>query len=272
MRLKKWVTLLFLSLAACSGNKPKSFTQWNEPFTEMDFVSIPAGQFLMGNPGSSNGSGKSDQIHNVKITHGIWMEKTEVTQEQWRKVMGNTELHPEKPSPFWGNNPNYPKVSISFYDAIKFCEKLQELSPLHHFRLPTEAEWEYACRAGTATRFSTGELLADSIACFNAEFPDGFSNPGTKPNHPQPVGSYRPNNWGLFDMHGNVFEWVSDWYAPYSSKTQINPSGPKNGNFKIIRGGSWYFSAEKAQSFYRMTHEPELWGFSIGFRIVIDEK
>ena len=238
----------------------------------MDFVYIPDGEFLMGNPDSPNGSEKNDQVHSVKIRNGFWLATTEVTQDQWKRVMGETELHPEKPSPFWGDNPEYPKVSISYYDVLVFLKKLQEHSPENRFRLPTEAEWEYACRAGTTSRFSTGDKLLNSLACFSMEFPNKYSNTGTKPKHPQTVGSYPPNNWGLYDMHGNVFEWVSDWYAPYPSKKQINPTGPENGNLKIIRGGSWYFSAEKAQSFYRMTHDPSQWGFSIGFRIVMEAK
>lgn len=270
--MRKWLFTLYLSFLACSGYSPKPFTLWTEPFMGIDFVYVPRGEFLMGNPDSPNGSGKNDQVHRVKITHGFWIATTEITQEQWKKVMGEAEIHPEKPSPFWNDNSKYPKVSVSFNDVQQFIKKLQLLSPEHHFRLPTEAEWEYACRAGTTTRYSTGDILPDSLACFQVEFQTGISNPETKPGHPQSVADFPPNNWGIYDMHGNVFEWVSDWYAPYPEKKQINPTGPVNGEFKVIRGGSWYFSAEKAQSFYRMMHEPSLWGFSIGFRMVIDTK
>lgn len=270
--MKKWLVILLLFLEACSSHEPKPFSHFTEPNTGMDFIAIPKGEFLMGNSDSQKRSDNSDQVHRVKITHGFWLATTEVTQKQWKQVMGDKELHPEKPSPFWGENPEYPKVSVSYYDVQQFLEKLEDLSPGNHFRLPTEAEWEYACRAGTTTNFAFGSILTDSLACFNSELSTTFSIPGTKPEHPQEVGSFPPNKWGLYDMHGNVFEWVSDWYDPYSSEDQINPKGPENGELKVIRGGSWYFSAEKAQSFYRMTHAPSLWGFSIGFRIVMDEK
>ncbi len=263
---------MLILITACSVNKRVPFSHWTEPVTKTDFVYIPPGKFLMGNSESMNRSENADLIHSVEITRGFWMATIEITQAQWEKVMGKAEIHPEKPSPFWGINTKYPKVSISYYDVQEFLRKLNERSPGKHFRLPTEAEWEYACRAGTDTRFSFGNTLSDSIACFNAEIITDFSKFAMKPEHPRPVGSYAPNKWGLYDMHGNVFEWVSDWYAPYSSEEQINPKGPENGELKVISGGSWYFSAEKAQSFYRMTHAPSLWGISIGFRIAMDEK
>lgn len=247
----------------------KPFSVWKESVTGMEFILIPKGDFLMGNRENKS---NSEILHKVSISKDFWLARMEVTQEQWQKIMGNEEIHPEKPSPFANENPQYPVVSVSYFDIQQFLEKLNELSKEGHFRLPTEAEWEYACRAGTTSPFSCGLLLADYLANFNAEIPSIYAIQGKNIGHPTPVGSYPPNSWGLYDMHGNVWEWVSDWYAPYSPEEAIDPQGTPIGNQKVIRGGSWYFGAANALSSFRKTHEPDLWGFSIGFRIVCEKR
>jgi len=234
----------------------------------MEFVLIPAGKFYMGNADTLS----ADSLHLVTITRDFWLAETEVTQEQWEKVMGDTVLHPEKPSPFSFDNQQYPVVSVSWYDIQIFLQKLDSLSPGIHFRLPTEAEWEYACRAGTNTAFSMGDSIADSLANYNAEIESSYSKSGGYIGHPEEVRSFPPNQWGLYDMHGNAWEWTTGWYAPYSSVQAIDPLGPKEGVYKVIRGGSWYFGADNATSFFRKTHKPEWWGFSIGFRVVAEKK
>lgn len=269
--LKRFIFFLIVLLfVACINNKKKNLPYWQEPISGMGFVLIPKGNFYMGNT-STNKSSNNDQLHLVTITENFWLAEMEVTQGQWQKVMGNKELHPEKPSPFRNDNPHYPVVSISYYDIQNFLRKLEKLSPKNQFRLPTEAEWEYACRAGTVTAFSNGSHISDSLANFKADFPSKYASIGEYIGHPTPVGSYPPNPWGLYDMHGNVWEWVSDWYAPYSSKHLIDPKGPQSGTMKVIRGGSWYFSADNARSYFRKTHYPKTWGFSIGFRIVCEK-
>jgi len=237
----------------------------------MEFVLIPQGSFLMGDPDKKDSGSSKEVLHEVSISRDFWLARMEVTQEQWKKIMGEKELHPEKPSPFHNGNPHYPVVSISFFDIQSFLAELNKSSKETHFRLPSEAEWEYACRAGSTTPFSFGSILSDSLANFNAEILSTCSTPGNYVGHPMPVGSYPPNQWGLFDMHGNVWEWVSDWYVPFSEGQVADPQGPKFGKQKVIRGGSWYFGAENAQSFTRRLHEPDLWGFSIGFRIVCEK-
>lgn len=249
----------------------KSIPTMKEPILGMEFIPIPKGSFTMGDY-EINDDSNSESLHKVNISRDYWLGRTEVTQEQWQKIMGNDEIHTEKPSPFRGLNPNYPVVSVSYFDIEKFLERLNELSNEYHFRLPTEAEWEYACRAGTTTPFSYGLSLDDSLANFNAEIVSKYSTLGNFLAHPKPVGSYAPNQWGLYDMHGNVWEWVSDWYGPYSKEEVTDPNGPMFGKEKVIRGGSWYFGAENARSSCRRTHEPGLWGFSIGFRIVCENK
>ena len=247
----------------------KTILTLKEPVLGMEFVHISKGSFLMG---ASDINDDSKSIHKVNISRDFWLGKTEVTQIQWQKIMGNEEVHSEKPSPFRCVNPNYPIVSVSYFDVEIFLERLNQLSDEYYFRLPTEAEWEYACRAGTTTPFSYGLTLEDTLANFNAKIPSIYSSLGNYLEHPTPVGSYAPNQWGLYDMHGNVWEWVSDWYGPYSKEDATDPIGPKHGKEKVIRGGSWYFGADFAKSSSRRIHEPGLWGFSIGFRIVCKKK
>lgn len=254
---------VFLIFAGCQNEK--NFESWKDPVTGIEFILIPKGHFVMG-PDSAQ------TIQQVTISHDFWIGRTEITRKQWQKIMGTVELHPEKPSPFSGSDSRYPMVSISYSDVQHFLDKLNKISPEHYFRLPTEAEWEYACRSGTTTPFAFGSQISDTLVNYNAEIPSSYSESGINTGHPLPVGSFRPNAFGLYDMHGNVWEWVSDWYAPYSSEETSDPEGPKTGKLKIIRGGSWYFGADQVMSSTRRSHAPELWGFSTGFRIVAEKK
>ncbi|MBT8301558.1 MAG: formylglycine-generating enzyme family protein [Saprospiraceae bacterium] len=267
--LKIILFLILIFLLGFIKCKDQSSLILKEPVLDMEFVKIKKGSFLMGDYENLK---DSEIIHKVKITYDYWLGKTEVTQNQWQRIMGNKELHPHKPSPFRNLNPDYPKVSVSYFDIEVFLEKLNNLSTDYQFRLPTEAEWEYACKAGTQTPFSFGVFIYDSLANYNSEIPSKYTTLGSYLGSPAPVGSYPPNQWGLYDMHGNVWEWVSDWFAPYTSKSVTNPTGPKDGIEKVIRGGSWYFGAENAKSSFRRTHEPNSWGFSIGFRIICEKK
>jgi len=256
----------FLVLVGCQNER---FLVLKEPLLGMEFIKIKKGSFLMGDRQNLN---DSERIHEVHLTYDYWLGKTEVTQAQWRQLMGDAELHPEKPSPFRNMNPDFPIVSISYHDIELFLEKLNDVSTDYQFRLPTEAEWEYACRAGSKTPFSYGTKLTNRLANYNASFKSKYSEEGIFLRSPTPVGSYPANQWGLYDMHGNAWEWVSDWYAPYAADPVINPTGPDTGKEKIIRGGSWYFGAAYAKSSSRRIHEPQLWGFSIGFRLVCEKR
>ena len=261
--------LIICAISICVACKEKAIRTLKEPVLGMEFVQVPSGTFKMG---ATDPSMNSDLINEVTISREFWLGKTEVTQKHWQMIMGKEELHPEKPSPFRNTNPNYPIVSISYFDVEKFLIRLNSLSENYQFRLPTETEWEYACRSGTTTPFYFGSSIDSSLVNFNAEIPSNYSFIGTSPGHPVPVASYAPNAWGLFDMHGNVWEWVSDWYETYPEKGNSNPLGPETGKEKVIRGGSWYFGADFATSFSRRRHEPRLWGFSIGFRLVCEKK
>jgi formylglycine-generating enzyme required for sulfatase activity len=216
----------------------------------MTFVRIEPGVFQMGSPLSEPFRAVDEVLHEVKIGREFWLGQFEVTQEQWTGVMGGN------PSYHSTCGPRCPVESVTWFDVQQFLAKLNAASKESKFRLPTEGEWEYTCRAGTKTAFSTGDGIDQSQARFDVH--DG----------PVAAGSYSPNAWGLYDMHGNVWEWTDDWYAPYSAGPQIDPKGPQHGEKKVIRGGSWYFGADSARCALRYTHSPGDRGFSLGFRVV----
>ncbi len=155
----------------------------------------------------------------------------------------------------------------------QFLEKLNAHAPQTlRYRLPTEAEWEYACRARTTGPFSTGENLTTAQANYNGAQPYGSFPAGEFRQKTTPAGTFPLNPWGLADMHGNVWEWTSDWYGPYpeSGAANIDPHGPASGEKRVIRGGSWFFDANSARCALRYTHAPQDKGFSLGFRVAAD--
>ena len=216
----------------------------------MTFITIPAGGFMMG---SNDGEPREKPVHNVYIK-SFYMMTTEVTQAQWQAVMGNN------PSRFKGDN--LPVESVSWNDVQDFIKKLNQLDPGKRYRLPTEAEWEYACRAGTTTRFYSGNSDSDldAIAWYSA-------NSGRKTH---PVGQKRANAWGLYDMSGNVREWCQDWYhdsyngAPADGGAWVSPSG----QYRLLRGGSWFDEPYYCRSADRDWYDPDYWVSYIGFRVV----
>jgi formylglycine-generating enzyme required for sulfatase activity len=233
-------------------------------------VLIPAGEFLMGSP-DSDGDAQDDEKpqHQVRITRPFYLGTTEVTQGQYRAITG------ESPSNFKGSH-DLPVEEVSWNDAIAFCNKLSEregLKPYYQlgagapsggegYRLPTEAEWEYACRAGTATRFSFGD--ADTSLGESAWFSD---NSDFKTH---PVGQKRPNAWGLFDMHGNVWEWCGDGYAAdcyQGSPAAADPPGPSQSADRVIRGGGWNDFPQDCRAALRGWFAPGYRGSSLGFRL-----
>lgn len=208
----------------------------------MRFVLIPSGRFAMGSPANEREHRRDETLHQVTLTKPFYMSATEVTQEQWVAIMGAS------PSHFHGRN--LPVESVTWFEVQEFLRRLNQRQG-SRFRLPTEAEWEFACRAG-----STGEdQLSTKIANF-----DGRA--------PMSVASFPANAWGLYDMHGNAWEWCADEYCPYPSSAVSDPIQSCGSPYKVIRGGSWYFGADSARSALRYTHEPRLRGFSIGFRVV----
>ncbi len=212
----------------------------------MKFKLIPAGTFTMG---------EGDEAHEVTLTKPFNMGIHEVTQAQYEKVMG------VNPSKFKGAN--NPVEQVTWYQAIEFCRKLRELPAEkavgNFYRLPTEAEWEYACRAGTTTRYSFGDDDADS-----GQYAWYVGNSGSKTH---PVGGKKPNAWGLYDMHGNVIEWCQDWRGDYPSGSVTNPSGATSGFSRVMRGGSWDEN-HYCQSAFRLSYPPSERSLFIGFRVV----
>jgi len=248
-----------LLFGACSPPPPR---EWQEPLTGMDFIYVHPGTFLMGTPLDEPERRSDETLHEVQLTRGFYLGRYEVTQQEWATVMG------ENPSNFADCGPRCPVEKVSYFRIEEFIRQLQESSPGSRFRLPTEAEWEYACRAGTQTPFSTGATLSTADANFDGRYPYAGDPPGTYLKSTAPAGSYPPNPWGFYDMHGNVWEWCSDWYAPYPTGIARDPRGAEVGELHVIRGGSWYFGADSARSGSRYTHRPQDDGFSLGFRLV----
>jgi len=212
-----------------------------------DMASIPSGEFQMGST-SSDGDPDEQPVHTVRITKGFWLGKTEVTQGLWQAVMGSN------PS-YFGYGDNYPVEMVSWDDCQTFITKLNQLVGGTPFRLPTEAEWEYACRAGT-TGDRYGDL--DSIAWWY------YNNSG---NSTQPVGQKQPNAFGLYDILGNVWEWCQDWYGPYAAGYQTDPPGAASGTYRVFRGGDCYSDTKFARSAYRGGDYSSSREHSLGFRL-----
>jgi sulfatase modifying factor 1 len=232
-----------------------------EPATGMKFVLIRPGTFAMGSPAGEPGHQENERLHEVTISRGFYLGACEVTQRQWVAIMGTN------PSHFRGANPDLPVESVNWYEAQEFVRRLNARGE-GHFRLPTEAEWEYACRADTRSAYAFGDTLSAEDANYDGRYPLPGGTPGPYRGAPVSVASFRPNAWGLFDMHGNVWEWCEDDFCPYPAGAATDPLARCGSGLKVIRGGSWYFNADSARSALRYTHRPQDRGFSLGFRVV----
>ncbi len=230
------------------------------PGVKMDLVWISPGEFMMGSPAGEIGRHDNEgPQHRVSISKGFWMGKCDVTQGQWERVMESN------PSYFKNSGANAPVEYVSWNACQEFLKKLNQRSDIKdreiHARLPTEAEWEYACRAGTTTRFNTGDGDADLD---RAGWYVGNSDRKT-----HPVGEKQANAWGLYDMHGNVWEWCQDWYGNYDAGASTDPAGPASGACRVLRGGAWTYVAGDCRSAYRGNSVPEGSGWVSGFRVVV---
>jgi formylglycine-generating enzyme required for sulfatase activity len=235
----------------------------------MTFVELTPGRFTMGSAAAEAGRNEDETLHDVEITHPFLLAQREVTQQEWRAVMGTA------PSRFSECGPRCPVENVTFFDAQQFIAKLNEQpGATLRYRLPTEAEWEFACRAGTTGPFSTGENLTTAQANYNGKMPYASFPAGEFRQRTTPGGTFPPNPWGLADMHGNVWEWTADWYGPYpeTAAANIDPRGPASGVKRVIRGGSWFFDANSARCGLRYTHSPQDKGFSLGFRLAADHR
>jgi formylglycine-generating enzyme required for sulfatase activity len=216
----------------------------------LEMLLIPAGKFKMGSPASEKGRRDNETQHEVTLTKPFYMGKYEVTQEQWESVMGNNPSSRTKGA-------KCPVTDVSWNDCKKFIKKLNGITK-GKYRLPTEAEWEYACRAGTSTAYSFGAKITPKDA--------NYDDSGI--GKPIEVGSYKPNTFGLYDMHGNVWEWCEDWKVNYPKGAVIDPKGPAKGEYRVLRGGSFCNSVSGARSSFRdYGCSPSLRGNGYGFRL-----
>jgi formylglycine-generating enzyme required for sulfatase activity len=226
----------------------------------MRFIYIQPGQFLMGSPKDEPERFDREKQHKVILTEGFYMQETPVTQGQWEAVMGNN------PSRFKEGGPECPVEQVSWEDAREFLQKLNEKSSELEYRLPTEAQWEYACRAGTTTPFWTGECLSTDEANYDGNNPLKGCPKGVYREKTTPVKKFAPNPWGLYDMHGNVWEWCADWFGDYPDGPVTDPNGPSDGADRVYRGGSWINYAGSCRSAYRYHATPDLRNYNLGFR------
>ncbi len=237
-------------------------------------VWIRPGRFTMGSPADEPHRNDDETAHEVVITQGFYLGAYPVTQEQYERLTGS---NPSRFSPWGGgatarglDTQRFPVEQVSWLEAKAFCKKLteKENQPGWEYRLPTEAEWEYACRAGTTTPFSFGKALNGKEANCNGNYPYGTTTQGMALERTSKVGDYRLNAWRLFDMHGNVWEWCEDWYGAYPAGAVADPQGPPRGWGRVIRGGSWNDVASKCRSAYRSYDSPDRRAPFLGFRIV----
>jgi formylglycine-generating enzyme required for sulfatase activity len=250
----------------------------------MKLVRIPAGKFMMGSrKGEKDRRNNEDPRHEVEITRPFFLGVYEVTQEQYKKVIGtNPSYHSATGGGRQGvkgmDTRSFPVENVSWAETVTFCTKLtalaRERAAGRKYRLPTEAEWEYACRAGAKTYnpFAFGKTLSSRQANFNGNSPWGDSPRGPNLGRPTKVGSYKPNGWGLYDMHGNVWEYVADWYDEgyYKVSPRKDPRGPLRGTYHPIRGGSYYNDGSWMRSATRGWHAVRNYG--IGFRVVCEAR
>jgi formylglycine-generating enzyme required for sulfatase activity len=233
----------------------------------LKLVLIPAGAFLMGSPETEVGRRLNEgPTHEVSITRPYYLSAHPVTQGQFEKVMGR---NPSKHNAETGGSPNHPVEYVTWEEAVEFCRRLSEGERV--YRLPTEAEWEYACRAGTTTSFSLGEALSPAQANFDANFPYGDVARGRFLEQTTAVGIYPPNNFGLHDMHGNVWEWCADWFDSeyYRHSPRRDPAGSLAAKYRVIRGGSWINHAVTCRSAHRNGLAPNRRDGCTGFRVVV---
>ena len=227
-------------------------------------IGVKKGTFMMGSPANEVGRESDETQHKVTLTKGFWLGECEVTQEQYEAVMGTN------PSHFKGGN--LPVEQVSYEDALAFCRRLTEkeraagrLSNQYEYTLPTEAQWEYACRAGTTTALNNGtDNNFDEVAWYGSNGSGGNAGGVT-----HPVRDKKPNAWGFYDMHGNVWEWCLDWYGAYPTTAETDPTGASTGSGRVIRGGSWWNVPSCCRSADRLNIAPGDRNSNVGFRVCL---
>lgn len=247
----------------------------------MTFVYINPGTFMMGSSKDELGRYDDEVQHSVTLTRGYYIQTTEVTQGQWKKVMGTS------PSYFKNCGDDCPVENVSWGEALAFIDKLNTKEGHSKYRLPTEAEWEYACRAGSKTAIYSGKMTIkgsnnspelDSMGWYGGNsgvtYAGGLDSSGWRemqyPNKMSgihPVARKKSNPWGLYDMIGNVWEWCADWKGNYPNGSVTDPKGPSKGSYRVLRGGSWDGGARGCRSACRSSYRPDGRGRYLGFRL-----
>jgi formylglycine-generating enzyme required for sulfatase activity len=229
----------------------------------MAFVWVPPGEFLMGSPPTEAGRAEDETRHRVTLPRGFFLGTFPVTQRQWEKVFRSN------PSRFRG--PDLPVENVTWLDALEFCRKLTAFDG-RPYRLPTEAEWEYACRAGTQTPFHFGGRISTDQANYDGTSPYGAGRSGTYRRSTTPVGSFAANFWGLFDMHGNVWEWCQDPYADYPIEPATDPAPAAADDHRVARGGAWNLGPAYCRSAARLRLRLARRCHSVGVRVCLAEE
>jgi formylglycine-generating enzyme required for sulfatase activity len=245
----------------------------------MKLIRIEPGTFMMGSPMNEEGRNDNEQQHLVDITRPFYMGKYEVTQAEYEKVIGKNPSEFRAARNGQAQDPRrFPVEMVSWNDAKEFCGRLTQMerqagriTSAMEYTLPTEAEWEYCCRAGTKTQFHVGATISTEQANFNGTTVYGNGNPGIARSMVTPVGSFPPNPWGLCDMHGNVCEWCEDWHdgTYYPVSPRKDPTGPKDGSIRMLRGGSWTYRPHDCRSALRDGIDAGYRGNFCGFRVVL---
>ncbi len=268
--MKVWTTALFAWAAIVAATPLRAAD---------DMILIPAGKFEMGSPATEIRREKDETLHSVAVD-AFYLGAREVTQGEYRELTGRS------PGAFTGDN--LPVENVSWFEAVEYCNarsSREGLNPAYTvsgsgkartvtwnreadgYRLPTEAEWEYACRAGTTTPFSTGDNVTVDQANYYGTYPYNNHPSGEYRSRTVPAGSFAPNPWGLHDMHGNVWEWCWDWYGAYPDGAVSDPAGPASGTYRVNRGGGWNDFGRHLRSAYRAATPPANSTFNLGFRL-----
>jgi len=230
----------------------------------MRFVLVQAGSFRMGSPVTEPYRSNDETRHKVTLKKSFYLQATEVTQAQWMEIMG------ENPSEFKKCGADCPVETVSWDDCQEFIRKLNEREHTNKYRLPSEAEWEYACRAGRASAFANGGITVCGCESDpNLDQMGWYCANSWRKTHP--VGQKKINAWGLYDMHGNVWEWCRDWYGEYSEGAVVDPEGARYGPRRVIRGGSCLNYAEKCRAAYRYSYKTNVRMNNIGLRVARDQ-
>jgi formylglycine-generating enzyme len=233
----------------------------------MTFVLVPPGTFTMGSQTGDMDRKRDETLHDVTISRPFYMQTTEVTVRQWREIMGSPWFFKKK------GKEDMPVTNVSWDDCKEFIRKLNNRKE-GVYRLPTEAEWEYACKGGTDTVYGWGNAIDCAKAMYAnntlkvADCVKWVRSKGLASDKPAPVESYAPNPWGLYDMPGNVWEWCQDWYGPYPKGPVVDPQGPQSGTERVRRGGSWYGTWKRCRCANRNFSHPANRYQTTGFRLV----